>query len=49
MRKVQRTDVALWEKCKTDAVTSMGKFSGRAMHRAVLLCLELLFLTRYRN
>jgi len=37
MPKVQRTDEALWEECKTEAVTAMGKFSARAMQRAVVL------------
>lgn len=40
MPKVQRTDEALWEKCKEEAVTAMGKFSARAMQRAVLLYKE---------
>ncbi len=40
MPKVQRTDEVLWERCKTDAVTAMGKFSARGMQRAVLLYKE---------
>jgi hypothetical protein len=40
MSKVQRTDEALWEQCKEEVVTTMGKFSARAMQRAVLLYKE---------
>jgi hypothetical protein len=40
MPKVQRTDEALWEQCKEEVVTAMGKFSARAMQRAVLLYKE---------
>lgn len=35
--KPKRTDPALWELCKEEAVKSMGKFSARAMQRAVVL------------
>ncbi len=38
--KVVRTDEALWELCKKEAVESMGKFSARAMQRAVVLYKE---------
>jgi hypothetical protein len=38
--KVTRTDEALWELCKQEAVESMGKFSARAMQRAVVLYKE---------
>lgn len=37
MAKVARTDPLLWEECKREAVESMGKFSARAMQRAVVL------------
>lgn len=40
MTKVQRTDEVLWEKCTEEGVTAMGKFSARAMQRAVLLFKE---------
>jgi hypothetical protein len=39
-QKVQRTDESLWEECKKEAVESMGKFSARAMQRAVVLYKE---------
>lgn len=39
-KKVVRTDEALWEVCKQEAVTAMGKFSARAMQRAVVLYKE---------
>jgi hypothetical protein len=39
-RAPKRTDPALWEACKEEAVHSMGKFSARAMQRAVLLYKE---------
>jgi hypothetical protein len=39
-KKVTRTDEALWELCKKEAVESMGKFSARAMQRAVVLYKE---------
>lgn len=32
-----RTNPALWEMCKKEAVGKMGKFSARAMQHAVLL------------
>lgn len=38
--KVTRTNEALWEACKKEAVESMGKFSARAMQRAVVLYKE---------
>jgi hypothetical protein len=38
--KVIRTDEVLWEECKKEAVESMGKFSARAMQRAVVLYKE---------
>lgn len=38
--KIVRTDEALWELCKKEAVESMGKFSARAMQRAVVLYKE---------
>jgi hypothetical protein len=38
--KIIRTDEALWELCKKEAVESMGKFSARAMQRAVVLYKE---------
>ncbi len=38
--KVTRTDEALWAACKQEAVESMGKFSARAMQRAVVLYKE---------
>ncbi len=40
VKKVQRTDPELWEACKQEAVLSMGKFSARAMQRAVVLYKE---------
>ncbi len=39
-KKVARTNEALWEECKKEAVESMGKFSARAMQRAVVLYKE---------
>ncbi len=39
-KKVVRTDETLWELCKIEAVESMGKFSARAMQRAVMLYKE---------
>ena len=38
--KITRTDEVLWEQCKQEAVSSMGKFSARAMQRAVVLYKE---------
>ena len=38
--KVTRTDEVLWEVCKKETVESMGKFSARAMQRAVVLYKE---------
>ncbi len=38
--KPVRTDPELWEACKAEAVEKMGKFSARAMQRAVLLYKE---------
>lgn len=38
--KVHRTDEVLWAQCKAEAVASMGKFSARAMQRAVVLYKE---------
>lgn len=38
--KVDRTNPELWELCKKEAVESMGKFSARAMQRAVVLYKE---------
>ena len=35
--KVVRTDPALWETCKKEAVEKLGKFSARAMQQAVIL------------
>lgn len=35
--KPTRTDPALWEACKKEAVEKLGKFSARAMQHAVLL------------
>lgn len=40
MPKVQRIEEVLWEQCKEEAVAAMGKFSTRAMQRAVLLYKE---------
>ncbi len=40
MSKVVRKDEALWEACKAEAVATMGKFSARAMQRAVVLYKE---------
>lgn len=37
MKKVTRLDPDLWESCKNEAVTKMGKFSARAMQHAVML------------
>jgi hypothetical protein len=39
-QKVTRTDEELWARCKQEAVESMGKFSARAMQRAVVLYKE---------
>lgn len=39
-KKIIRTNEALWEECKKEAVEAMGKFSARAMQRAVLLYKE---------
>lgn len=39
-QKVTRTDEKLWALCKQEAVESMGKFSARAMQRAVVLYKE---------
>lgn len=36
-QKAKRTNEALWETCKRDAVAKMGKFSARAMQYAVKL------------
>lgn len=36
-KKVIRTDEVLWVECKKEAVESLGKFSARAMQRAVVL------------
>ncbi len=38
--KVVRTNEALWEECKQEAVKKMGKFSARAMQHAVVLYKE---------
>ncbi len=38
--KVVRTNEALWAECKKEVVESMGKFSARAMQRAVVLYKE---------
>ena len=38
--KITRTDEVLWAQCKKEAVESMGKFSARAMQRAVVLYKE---------
>ena len=38
--KPERTDPELWETCKAEAVHAMGKFSARAMQRAVVLYKE---------
>ncbi len=35
--KVIRTNPELWEACKKEAVEKMGKFSARAMQKAVVL------------
>lgn len=35
--KTKRTDEALWERCKREAIGKMGKFSARAMQYAVKL------------
>ena len=40
MANVVRTNPALWESCKEEAVKTMGKFSARAMQRAVVLYKE---------
>ena len=39
-KKVIRTDEALWALCKKESVESLGKFSARAMQRAVILYKE---------
>jgi hypothetical protein len=39
-KKVIRTNETLWDECKKEAVESMGKFSARAMQRAVVLYKE---------
>lgn len=39
-KKVIRTDESLWTLCKKEAVESLGKFSARAMQRAVILYKE---------
>ena len=39
-KKVIRTNEMLWDECKKEAVESMGKFSARAMQRAVVLYKE---------
>lgn len=36
-KPVTRTDPALWEACKKEAIEKMGKFSARAMQQAVIL------------
>ncbi|MFA9262818.1 MAG: hypothetical protein ACEQSB_05750 [Undibacterium sp.] len=36
-KPVVRTDPALWEACKKEAVEKLGKFSARAMQQAVVL------------
>jgi hypothetical protein len=36
-KKPTRTHPELWEACKKEAVEKMGKFSARAMQRAVVL------------
>ncbi len=36
-QSVIRTDPALWEACKKEAVEKLGKFSARAMQQAVVL------------
>ena len=38
--KPERTNPKLWETCKAEAVHAMGKFSARAMQRAVVLYKE---------
>ena len=38
--KVVRTNPELWESCKAEAVEKLGKFSARAMQRAVVLYKE---------
>jgi hypothetical protein len=38
--KIKRTNPELCEECKKDAVHSLGKFSARAMQRAVVLYKE---------
>lgn len=35
--KAVRLDPELWEACKAEAVTKLGKFSARAMQQAVVL------------
>lgn len=35
--RTTRTNPALWELCKKEAVEKMGKFSARAMQQAVVL------------
>ena len=39
-KKVTRTDEVLWADCKKEAVETLGKFSARAMQRAVVLYKE---------
>lgn len=39
-KKPVRTDPELWEACKKEAVEKLGKFSARAMQRAVVLYKE---------
>lgn len=36
-QSVIRTDPALWEACKKEAIEKLGKFSARAMQQAVIL------------
>ncbi len=35
--KTKRTHPELWEECKKEAVSKLGKFSARAMQQAVVL------------
>lgn len=39
-KKPVRTNPELWETCKKEAVETLGKFSARAMQRAVVLYKE---------
>ncbi len=39
-KKPVRTNPELWEACKKEAVETLGKFSARAMQRAVVLYKE---------